>query len=43
MVKRICLIDDALRQSMSDHSWDNLEKFSKQEILKQWEAVIESI
>ena len=35
--------NDVLRQSMSDHSWDNLEKFSKGKILEQWEAVIDSL
>lgn len=32
--------DDTLRGSMSEHSQENLEKFSKQEIVKQWEAIL---
>lgn len=32
--------NDALRRSMSERSQDNLQKFSKQEIIRQWEAVI---
>lgn len=35
--------DDALRQSMSDRSQDNLDKFSKQSILNQWRALIDSL
>ena len=35
--------DDELRKSMAERSQENLEKFSKTEILKQWEDLIESI
>ncbi len=35
--------DDGLRQSMSDHSQDNLDKFSKQSIVNQWRALIDSL
>ncbi len=45
MAEAICgLIEDkTLRQSMSEHSQDNLEKFSKQEILQKWRTLIDEI
>lgn len=43
MAEAICrLIEDPdRRRSMSDHSQDDLEKFSKEEILKQWIELLE--
>ena len=35
--------DDNLRQRMSEHSWDNLNKFSKEKILDQWEELLDTI
>ena len=32
--------DDVLRQSMSERSQENIQKFSKGEILKQWEKIL---
>ena len=45
MAEAVCgLIEDKeLRQSMSDHSQDNMEKFSKAAILKQWMKLIEEL
>ena len=34
--------DDALRQSMSDRSQENLDRFSKETILQQWLALLEN-
>lgn len=45
MSAAICTLieDDMLRQTMSDRSLDNLNKFSKDTILKQWCNLIESV
>lgn len=45
MAEAMCELieNDTLRQSMSDRSQENLEKFSKQEILQQWRTLIEEI
>jgi len=35
--------DEALRQSFSEHAKDNMDKFDKDKILKQWIGLIETI
>ena len=35
--------DEALRQSFSEHAKDNMDKFNKDKILKQWLELIETI
>lgn len=35
--------DEVLRQSFSEHAKDNLDKFNKDKILKQWLELIETI
>ena len=35
--------DEALRQSFSEHAKDNMDKFDKDKILKQWIELIETI
>ena len=45
MCNSICeLIENAhLRQEMSNRSQENLDKFSKQSIVKQWRELIDSL
>ena len=35
--------DEDLRQSFSEHTRDNMDKFDKKRILKQWIELIETI
>ncbi len=38
LAEKLCALieDDALRQSFSEHAWDNIDKFDKDAILNRW-------
>ena len=45
MSNKICdlIENDDLRQNFSDNSFNNIEKFNKNHILKKWVEIIENL